>query len=503
MISPEQAGEILRLHHAEKWPINTIAKHLGLHWETVKNTIQRGGVPTSKRDRHRELEDFLPFLLEKLEEHPGIRATRLYDMCRERGYSGGLDHFRHLIAEHRPRPQAEAYLRLSSICAEQAQVDWGYFGKVKVGNAERRLMGFVMVLSWSRQIFLRFFLNDRMESFLRGHIDAFEDWGGVPRVILYDNLKSAVLGRRGLAIQFNPNLIALSSHYRFEVRAAAPYRGNEKGKVERAIRYVRDRFFAARELHDIDQLNREAREWCYGIAASRPWKDGDVKTVGEAFLEEKTRLRRLPGTRFPGEERREVKAGKTPYVRFDLNDYSIPHDRTRRILSVWATHSRLRITDGIEVIAEHPRSFSRGEVIEQGEHIRALREQKRQARKHSGIDRLAAAAPSTKELFDIQAERSMNIGSLTAQLLRVLDIYGSRDFEAAVQEAIDRGVYHAQGIAQILDRMRSQRGQPAPIPIKLADEKLRNLQVRVHDLGAYDALGDFESDENDNDEREA
>jgi transposase len=86
-------------------------------------------------------------------------------------------------------------------------------------------MAFVMVLSWSRMIYLRFFLNARMENFLRGHAGAFAAWDGVPRVLLYDNLKSAVLERRGEAIRFNPDLIAFARHYRFEPRPVAVARG--------------------------------------------------------------------------------------------------------------------------------------------------------------------------------------------------------------------------------------------------------------------------------------
>jgi len=109
-------------------------------------------------------------------------------------------------------------------------------------------MAFVMVLSYSRQIFLRFFLNARLESFLRGHLAAFEAWNGCPRVILYDNLRSAVLERHGDAIRFHPTLLEFATHYHYEPRPVAVARGNEKGRVERAIRYVRDNFFAARAI---------------------------------------------------------------------------------------------------------------------------------------------------------------------------------------------------------------------------------------------------------------
>ena len=122
----------------------------------------------------------------------------------------------------------QAYLRLRTLPGEQAQVDWGHFGHLEIGRARRPLMAFVMVLSWSRMIFLRFFLDARMENFLRGHVAAFAAWGGVARVHLYDNLKSAVLERQGQAIRFNPTLLQFAGHYRTEPRPVAIARGNEK-----------------------------------------------------------------------------------------------------------------------------------------------------------------------------------------------------------------------------------------------------------------------------------
>src|SRR5690606_5252743 len=145
-------------------------------------------------------------------------------------------------------------------------VDWAHFGKLRVGRAERPLMAFVMVLSWSRMMYLRFFLDARMPSFLRGHQLAFETLGGVPREILYDNLKSAVLERVGDAIRFNETLLQLAGHYRFAPKPCAPARGNEKGRVERRIRYIRDNFFAARTYESLDDLNAQAEDWCTQIA---------------------------------------------------------------------------------------------------------------------------------------------------------------------------------------------------------------------------------------------
>jgi len=188
-ISTELEAHILRYYHVEKWRIGTIARQLHIHYGVVKRVLLQAGIPKAHlAQRTSMLDAFLPFILETLTKYPRLAASRLYAMVCERGYPGCPDHFRHLIAEHRPRPAAEAYLRLRTLPGEQAQVDWGHFGDMTIGRAKRPLMAFVMVLSYSRKIFLHFYLNQRMSNFLRGHEAAFAAWQGVPRVLLYDNL---------------------------------------------------------------------------------------------------------------------------------------------------------------------------------------------------------------------------------------------------------------------------------------------------------------------------
>jgi transposase len=229
-VPPELEAQILRYHHVEKWPVGTIAKQLGVHHATVSRVLIQAGLPRILRHPKRSKADpYLPFIRQTLETFPTLTASRLYAMVRERGYTGRPDHFRHIVACHRPVRKAEAYLRLRTLPGEQAQVDWGHFGQVVIGRARRPLMAFVMVLSYSRRIFLHFFLDARLENFLRGHLAAFEAWQGVARVILYDNLKSAVLERHGDAIRFHPTLLDFAGHYRYDPRPVAIGRGNEKG----------------------------------------------------------------------------------------------------------------------------------------------------------------------------------------------------------------------------------------------------------------------------------
>ena len=189
----------------------------------------------------------------------------------------GVTYYRHLVATAHPRRTPEAYLRLHTLPAEQAQVDSAHFGHLRIGRTERPLMGFVMTLSYSWRIFLHFSLTARMDSFLCGHFLAFEAWGGVPRVILSDNLKSAVLERIGDTVRFNPQYLAFACHYRFEPRPVAVARGNEKGRVERSIRYIRENFFAARAFANVDDLNAQARAWVAGAAVAERERPGQVQ----------------------------------------------------------------------------------------------------------------------------------------------------------------------------------------------------------------------------------
>ena len=208
MITPETRVQIRRYFYAEHWKIGTIAQALDVHPDTVRRAIEVERFQHAEPLRPSMVDPYLPFVRQVLEQHPRLRATRLYQMIRDRGYSGSVEQLRRVVARLRPQPR-EAFLRLQVFPAEQAQVDWAYFGSVMVGRAKRQLSCFVMTLSWSRALYLEFFFDQTAENFLRGHVRAFQDWSGAPRVILYDNLKSAVLERRGDQIHFNPRLLEL------------------------------------------------------------------------------------------------------------------------------------------------------------------------------------------------------------------------------------------------------------------------------------------------------
>ncbi|MBL0087676.1 MAG: IS21 family transposase [Ideonella sp.] len=490
-IAPDLVAQILRLHTVEKWRVGTIARQLHVHRDTVRRVLAEGGqaVPPSPL-RPSRIDVYRPFILATLAKFPTLTAARLYAMVGERGYVGCDSHFRHLIAELRPRPPAEAYLRLRTLPGEQAQVDWAHFGHLSIGRARRPLMAFVMVLSHSRMIFLRFFLDARMDSFLRGHVEAFGAFNGCPRVVLYDNLKSAVLERvdhAASAIRFNPALLALAGHYRFEPRPVAPARGNEKGRVERSIRYIRDSFFAGRSFTDLDDLNAQARLWCLGQAADRRWAEDSRLSVRQAFEAEVPSLLTLPETVFALGERVAVKVGKTPYVRFDLNDYSVPHTHVRRTLTVLADEQWVRVLDGATELARHRRCWDSHAQIEDDAHVQRLVDAKRAGRAHRACDRLAQAAPASAILLQRAGARGENLGSITASLMRLLERWGAAALQAAITEALAQDVAHPNAVRLALERARAASGEPPPVALVLPEHVAkRDAPVRTHDLRSYD-----------------
>lgn len=488
------AAEIVRLFAVEGWPIGTIARHLGVHHSAVRRVLKMAGKKLEKRRRKSMVDDYRAFIQGTFSRYPGLPASVLYRMVKARGYPGGEDHFRHLVAEMRPRKSAEAFLELRTLPGEQAQVDWGSFGRRQVEGGERSLSAFVMVLSYSRMLYVRFFYDQRMGSFLEGHVRAFTFFGGVAKTLLYDNLKSAVLERYDDVIRFHPRLLELAAHYHFQPRPVAVARGNEKGRVERAIRYLRTSFLPGLVFTDLNDLNRQAERFCTGIAPRRRWPQQREVSVADAYVKEKPLLVPHPGDRFPAAEIVDAMIGKTPYVRFDSNRYSVPCDRVRRQATVRADSLRVRIFDSDELIAEHRRCWAKQQIVENPSHVAELVQEKRKARRLRAQERLFSSVPRTEELLTEIARRRRHLATAVDSLTQLLDRFGFEEMTIAVDEALAKGSPSVETVHLILDRRRRARNEPPKTVVHLPDRpEIRDISVTPHDLADYDK-GDEKDD---------
>ena len=191
-----------------------------------------------------------------------------------------------------------------------------------------------------------------------------------------------------------------------------------------------------------------------------------------------------------------VRSGKTPYVRFDRNLYSIPHTHVRKPLTLVAGATRIRILDGQTELTNHHRTYDTGLTVEDPAHLENLLAATRQANAHTTRDRLRAAVPATATLFERLAERGEALRPNATRLLALLDDYGQQELAAAVALALERDALGAGSITHILETRRRQRGLKPPLRLTLPDRPgLRDLDVRSHDLESYDALGQNSPDD--------
>ena len=478
-------AEIIRLHFAEHWRVGTIAGQLGVHADVVRRVLGIGEVSTSGTPRPRLCDPFRDFITETLGRYPRLRSTRLYDMLRERGYKGATRTLRAYVAEIRPVPRREVYLRTEPLVGEQAQIDWAHAGTVSVPGGERALWLFVMVLSYSRALWGEFVLDLSVHSLVRSLVRAARAFGGTTRQWLFDNPKTVVLERRGDAVRFHPTLLDLCGKMRVQPRLCAVRRPEHKGKVERAIRYLRDRFLAGRVISSVAAGNVELGRFIAEIAHARPHPALGPRAVGELLDQERGRLLALPDPLPDTDLVAPVGVDRQAFVRFDTNRYSVPTERAQRTLTLVADDREVRLLDGADLVARHERCFGKRQIIEVPAHRAALVAERRAAADLKGRDRLRAAAPEFGALLERWAVAGPSLAIQVTRAIKLLDLYGDQIFAAAVAEVVARGLRDTSALAVACDRLRRDRRRPVPIEIPLPAH-IDDGDVIPHDLEKYD-----------------
>ncbi|MGH2625869.1 MAG: Mu transposase domain-containing protein, partial [Anaerolineales bacterium] len=290
-------------------------------------------------------------------------------------------------------------------------------------------------------------------------------------------------------IHFHPRLLELCAHYHFAPRPCAVARGNEKGRVERAIRYIRESFFAARIFTTLSDFNLQAWRWRDQIAHARPWPDDLSQTVAAAFEQERPYLIGLPRHPIETDQMAAVRSRKTIYVHFDGNEYSIPPAAVGKPLTLLASDTLVRILEGTRELVRHRRSYDRRQRIEDEAHVQALLQEKRRARGSVASQRLLACAPQSEALLEAAFARGESAAAQTQQLLELLDRHGASEMRAAIEEALARKTPRASSVAYLLERRRrARKARPLP-PVDLVRRPdLADFHVQPHAPETYDEL---------------
>jgi transposase len=458
-----------------------LADSLGLNIKTVRHWIDRPYAPRASIVRPSKLDPFKGRIVGWLDAHP-LTAQQVFLRLCDAGYKGGISIVKDYVHTIRPR-RREAFLKLAFAPGEAAQVDWGEYGTIAVGNTRRRLSFFVMVLAWSRQLYVEFTLSQTMEQFLGAHINAFNALG-VPRKVMVDNLRCAVTRHvRGEPVQFNPRYLDFARHYGFEPVACAPAKGNEKGRVERGVGYVKVSFLNGLDLPEFAALNPAAQVWLEGVANVRLHRETQCRPV-DLWNEERSHLQPVNPRLFDVGRVISVRANRQFRVALETNHYSVPTRFAGQLVTMKAYPNRVCLYHGAELIARHGRSFERHLDIEDPDHPKALVAQRRHARDSQVLRRFLALTPLAAKYHAGLLERRGNALSHVRKIVALADIHGDDAVICALRDALAFEAFSSEYIAHLINARTRQLPDPSPLVLMRRQDVL-DLELPPADLSAY------------------
>ena len=360
MVSVIELAELMMILdlHRQGLSVSAISRACGIDRKTIRKYIERGieaPAYTPRAPRATVIDPYADFLRQRVAAYPGLTAQRLFRELKALGYEGGYTTVKVFLRDVSPPAEKGYEVRFETPPGEQAQVDFAQFQVVFADEPSRpRIVWlFSMVLGCSRLIWARFVAHQDLATVLRCHVAAFEAMGGCPREILYDRMKTAVVGEGDLGIVYNRSLIDLARHYGFHPKACRAYRAQTKGKVERPFRYIREDFFLARSFRNLEDLNAQLRVWLDQVANPRVHAT-TRRVVNEAFAEERPHLRPLPLAPFRAVLRLERRISRDGMVSVGGNFYSVPDATRRRVVEVHTLASEVQVFEDGALIAAHP-----------------------------------------------------------------------------------------------------------------------------------------------------
>lgn len=498
-------AEIRRLHLREGWSQRRIARHMHIDTKTVRRALRAERYESPRRPPRRAslLDPWREAIRELLERTPHLTVPRILEELRARGYAGqGHTVIKDLVRTIRPRRRQEAFLKLDFPPGDAAQVDWAHCGTTLVEGRPRRLSAFLFVMCWSRLAYVEFTVSEQMEVFLACHERAFAAVGGVVRRVQYDNLRSVVLAHVGAEVRLHPRFADFAAHYGFRPVACAPYRPNEKGRVENAVKYLRGAFLAGREIQDLDRLNAEVRRWLAEVANVRLHRATGRRPV-DRLEEERGLLFPLPVRAYDTRVLRTVKASPLCRVTFETNAYSVPPEQAGAVLVLKASEDEVLLFAGEREVARHRRARGRGEDVVDPLHVRALVWKKHCGERGAVVQRFLALCPQAKEYLAGLVRCEIHLYHHLRRLLLLRERYGREEMARALVHALSHRAFGADYVERILEQERRRRRQapPTSLPSLESAPDLRDVTLPEIDLGLYDrALGTGDLDGNDHDQ---
>jgi transposase len=483
MIDYQRYCKIKDCQQNQRLTVAQIARELHLDERTVAKWVGTDKFhPPKRTPRPSKLDPFKGQIVRWLQTHP-YSATQIFLRLRENGFAGGITIVKEYVHQIRP-PRSPAFLTLNFAPGECAQVDWGQFGSIPVGNTTRRLSFFVMVLCYSRMMYVEFTVSETMEHFLAAHANAFEFFAAVPARCMVDNLKSAVLQRAvGEAPVFNPRYQDFADHFGFTISPCGVGQAHEKGRVENAVGYVKKNFLAGLQLSDFALVNPAVRQWLDTVANVRLHGSTKRQPV-ELFATERPSLKPLPSRPYDLGTILPARANSQFRVRLDTNTYSVPAEYAGAALTLKLYPDHLCLYHQDKLIARHLRRYDRHQDVEDPDHPRALLQQRRRASDQKLLARLLSLTPKAEAFYQGLADRRLNALHHVRKIVALSEIYGPEMTARAIHDALEFQAFSCEYIANLLEQR--QRLLPEAGALHLTRRQdLLELELPEPNLGLY------------------
>jgi transposase len=483
-------AEIRRLGEIGKLSGRMIARRLHCSRHTVAAALEMQQPPSGTAARRASLlNPYVDQIKDLLAKYPDLSAVRIREEIArgQEGYTGSATVLRRYLRTVRPAG-GRVYQEVHYQPAQAMQIDWGECGRVQVGSTTRKVSVFVAVLCYSRLLSIEFTLSQRKAEFYRGLVNALTFFGGSPRNLIFDNLKAAVLNGSGRSACFHPEFLALCGYFCLQPIACARRDPESKGVVEGNVRYVKHNALAGRgdELLRFEDYLALAPYWRDQVANVRKHETTHERPL-ERFQQERVLLRPLPAIPFDTDE--VVPAIVSPHARiaFDGNRYSVPPRFVRRPITLRANRDELRLLHEGQVVAQHVRSYERGQFLVLPEHhLAALT--LRQRPQQQALEREFDAWGPEARAFHLQLNsRPVKTGVHVRRLLGLARIYGRTEVLAAIARALALATYDAAYVENLLLAERRRRQLPTPtLPTPKRRELIDAIELEPADPALYD-----------------
>lgn len=493
MINYEMYCRIKQYAQAENLVPSQIAAATGLDERTVSYWLGKERYEQRlKTKRTSCLDPYKDYILRQIEKHP-FTGQQIFLRLKEQGFKGGYSTVKAYLKIVRPKRQT-AYLTLSFAPGECAQVDWGSFGTVRVGGTTRRLSFFLMVLCHSRMLYLEFTVLQKMEHFLNCHKNAFEFFGAVPERIMVDNLKSAVLQRlAGADPVFNPHYADFAKHYGFGISPCNPGKGNEKGRVENGVGYVKKNLLAGLEPCDFSTITPLARQWMDSVANVRIHGETKKRPL-DIFQTEKVALRTLPVMAYDIGTVTTVRASSQFRIVLDTNRYSVPAEYASTRLILKAYPDILCVYHEDKLVARHVRSYDRNRDFEHPDHPKELLAKKRRASDTRMYATFISISARAESYYNELSARVFNPRHHVRLIVALIEIHGKEAVARAMEDAFEFHAFRAEYIANLLEQQLCKPEPPGALQLTRRSDLL-DIELQAPDLSVYDNYSEEPGDE--------